>query len=100
MRRRVVLANLLVPVLGYIGWDQIETRALARDIAAIAARGEPTTVDAIPNGGDTTERYQAARVYAAAAEHVRALPQEITFRLPRLDVDSGGILPACSAAAA
>ena len=74
--------------MAYVVWDQIETRALAREIAAIAARGEPTTVAAIPTGGDTSERQLAARVYAAAAEHVRALPPEITFRLPRLDVDS------------
>ena len=88
MRSRVILANLLVPVVAYVAWDQYETRTLARQIAAIAARGEPTTLNAIPTGGDTPERYQAARVYAAAAEHVRALPQQITFRLPNLDVDS------------
>ena len=50
-------------------------------------------MDAIPTGGDTSERQLAARVYAAAAEQVRALPREITFRLPRIDVDSVAVPP-------
>ena len=78
----------MVPVAAWIIWDRYETRALARDVAALAARGEPTTVDAIPRGGETRDRYHAARVYAVAAEHVTALPADTTFRLPRLDVDS------------
>ena len=86
--RRVILANLLVPVIAWIVWDQYERRAFARDVAALAARGEPTSADALATGGDTPERYQAARVYAAAAEHVRALAPDLTFRLPRIDVDS------------
>ncbi len=78
----------MVPVLAWIVWDQVETRALARDIAALAARGEPTSVDAMMVGADTPERYHAARVYAAALERTAALPPEVTFRLARLDVDS------------
>lgn len=86
--RRVILANLLVPVVAWIVWDQYERRAFAREVAALAARGEPTSTEALAVGGDTRERYQTARVYAAAAEHVRALTPELTFRLQRIDVDS------------
>lgn len=78
----------MVPVVAWIVWDLYETRALARAIAALAARGEPTSVASIPRGGETRERYHAARVYAAAAEHVGAMTPAVTFRLPRLDVDS------------
>ncbi|HET7694946.1 MAG TPA: hypothetical protein VFK57_04505 [Vicinamibacterales bacterium] len=39
-------------------------------------------------GGDTPERRQAARIYAAAAEQAAALEPELTFRLSRIDVDS------------
>ena len=77
-----------MPVVAYVVWDQIETRALAsRDRRDCRARRAD-------DGGSDPDRWRharaalAARVYAAAAEHVRALPPEITFRLPRLDVDS------------
>jgi hypothetical protein len=84
---RLVSAVLVFVIVCSVVWDQAEQRALSREIDAIAARGEPTTVlDA--TGADTPERHDAARIYAAAAERVRALPQEMTFRLPRLDVDS------------
>ena len=82
----------MVPVAAWIVWDHLETRALARDIAALAARGEPTTGAAIPSGADTQERRHAARVYAAAVEHASALPPNLTFRLPRLDVDSPNVV--------
>jgi hypothetical protein len=85
---RVFLGLIGAIAISAIVWDQVETRALARDIDAIAARGEPTTVDAIAAGGDTPERYDAARIYHAAAERVRQLPPEVTFRLERTDVDS------------
>ena len=86
--RRVILANLMVPVIAWFVWDQVERRALARDVAALAARGEPTTAAAMPAGADTQQRRHAARVYAAALEHAQALQPEVTFRLSRLDVDS------------
>lgn len=86
--RRVILANLLVPVVAWIVWDQYERRAFARDVAALAARGEPISVEALAVGGDTPERHQAARVYVAAAEHVQSLTPALTFRLQRIDVDS------------
>lgn len=86
--RRVLLANLMVPVVAWIVWDQVETRALKRDVAALEARGEPTSLAMLATGGDTPERYQAARMYAAAAERAAALQPELTFRLSSLDVDS------------
>lgn len=86
-------ARALVGLLGavaisLVAWDLIESRALAARIEAIAARGEPTSVDAIPRGADTAERYDAARIYAAAADRAGQLPRDVTFRLPRIDVDS------------
>jgi hypothetical protein len=88
MTRRVILANLLVPIAAWVIWDQYETRALARQIAALAARGEPTSATVLPSGAETPEQHLAARVYAAAAEHAGRMPPESTFRLPRIDVDS------------
>ena len=85
---RVLLGLVGAVAIASIAWDVIESRALARRIEAIAARGEPTSLDAIPKGADTTERYDAARIYAAAAERARDLPAEVTFRLARIDVDS------------
>ena len=89
-RRSILPALLLLLVVGYVTWDQVEMRALARDIDAIAARGEPVTVVDYAPGADTPERHDAARAYAAAAERARAMPTELTFRLPRLDVDATG----------
>lgn len=66
----------------------MESRGLAKDIAAIAARGEPTTLAADPAGAGTSERSDAARIYAAAAERVHELPADGAFRLWRIDVDA------------
>ena len=90
--RRVILANLAVPVIAWIIWDRYERRALAREIAALAARGEPTSAEAIATGGDTPDRYQAARLYASAAQYAADLPPGATFRLPRIDVDSVAVV--------
>jgi hypothetical protein len=84
---RLVSAILLFVIVCYTVWDQAEQRALARDIDSIAARGEPITVGDV-SGADTPERHDAARIYAAAAERYRAMPQELTFRLQRLDLDT------------
>ena len=84
---RLVSAILVFVIVCYVVWDQAEQRALARNIDAIAARGEPITA-ADAAGADTPERHDAARIYAAAAERYRAMPQELTFRLPRLDLDT------------
>jgi hypothetical protein len=86
-RPRLVSAVLLFLIVCYVVWDQAEQRALAHDIEAIAARGEPIKVLAA-TGADTPERHDAARIYAAAAERFSAMPQELTFRLPRLDLDA------------
>jgi hypothetical protein len=85
---RLVLFVLLSAFAGYVVWDQVESRRLARAIAEIEARGEPITIDDTPVGADTPERHDAARIYAAAAERERELPSEHTFRLWTIDVDS------------
>lgn len=85
---RILGLVLLASVAGYIIWDRIEARALARDIAAIAARGEPITTAEPPHGADTPERLEAAQLYAAAASRVAALTPEDTLNLWRVDVDS------------
>lgn len=90
---RAVLVILLVPILGYVVWDQVESRALARQLAAIAARGEPISTVEEPFGADTGERHDAARIYAAAARRVVQLPSERTFGLWRIDVDNLGGQP-------
>src|SRR6185436_13660322 len=84
---RLVSAVLVFVIVCYVVWDQAEQRAVARDIDAIAARGEPITVADV-RSADTPERHDAARIYAAAAERFRAMPQEVTFRVPQLDLDS------------
>lgn len=84
---RLISAVLIFVIVCYVGWDQAEQRALAQDIEAIAARGEPITVGGL-TGADTPERHDAARIYAAAAERFRAMPQEVTFRIPQLDLDT------------
>ena len=88
LARRIVPAFLLLLVMAYVTWDMVEGRALAGDIDAIAARGEPVTLRDHVFGADTPERHDAARIYAAALERVKAMPQDVTYRLPRLDVDN------------
>jgi len=85
---RILVALLLILFAGYLVWDQIEVRALRRQIDAIAARGEPVAIDDTPVGADTPERHDAARIYAAAAEREREFLPEYTFRLWVIDVDS------------
>jgi hypothetical protein len=85
---KILAAVLLLPPAAYIIWDQVESRALAREIAAIAARGEPVTTDEQPGGADTPERHDAARIYAAAAQRQRALGPEASFGAWSVDVDS------------
>jgi hypothetical protein len=87
-RRRTVLAILLIPAIAYVVWDQFETRGLRRDIAEIAARGEPVTIDDPESAVLTTEQRHAARLYATAAERVQEVAREDASRYLRLDVDN------------
>ena len=66
----------------------METRGLRRDIAAIAARGEPVTVDDPESVVLTTEQRDAARIYATAAERVQDVARDDASRYLRLDVDN------------
>lgn len=84
-----VLISLLV-------WDQVESRSLAREIAAIAQRGEPTSVPDPEGVALTPEQREAARWYAGAAERATEVVRQDGSRAGRVDVD--GVVPADVAA--
>jgi hypothetical protein len=90
--RRIALAAVLCLAAGYVIWDRIEARGLARDIAAIAARGEPIT-DAPKPLELTAEQRQAARAYATAVERLQDEMSDDAFRYRRLDVDNPASSP-------
>jgi hypothetical protein len=86
--RRFVFWTLLLVAGAYFAWDRIEAAGLARDIARIAARGEPTRA-ADDNGADLTrEQRDAARIYATAVERLQEDTRDEAFRYQRLDVDN------------
>jgi hypothetical protein len=91
--RRVVLALLILTLVGYVVWDQVETRGLRRDIAAIAARGEPIATDDPESAVLTPEQRDAARIYATAAERVQDVARDDASRYLRLDVDNPATQP-------
>ena len=86
--RRVVLAVLVLALVGYLLWDQVESRGLQRDIDAIAARGEPIAVEDPEAIELTPEQRDAARIYATATQRVQELAREDASRHLRLDVDN------------
>jgi hypothetical protein len=86
--RRFIPAILILALIGYVVWDQVETRGLRRDIAAIAARGEPVTVHDPESVDLSAEQRHAARLYATAAERVQDVKREDASQYLRLDVDS------------
>jgi hypothetical protein len=73
-------------------WDQIEMRSLARDIGAIAARGELISVPDRESVELTAGQREAARWYAGAAERARDAARQDGSRVGRVDVDS--VVPA------
>src|SRR3954468_3449498 len=78
-RRLIVLVVLLIPLAVHAVWDQIEARRLAREIAAIAQRGEPVNVTAWRQAPADAELRRAAALYAAAADLARSLSPGFAF---------------------
>jgi len=64
--RRFIVGFLVVAIASYLIWDQLEARRLAREIAAIAARGEPVHY----GDGEPLPRTQEERE-ASGADHAR-----------------------------
>src|SRR5438067_7013484 len=88
--RRFVFGFLLVAITSYLIWDQIEARRLARDIAAIAARGEPVHYgdgEPVPR---TQEQREASNLYRQAAILAMDPAADDNHRAGRLDLDTPG----------
>jgi hypothetical protein len=66
-RALIVTVIVLIPVVIHGVWDQIEATRYAREIAAIAARGEPVSLRDRTRPLPTSDEQRAARLYAAAA---------------------------------
>jgi hypothetical protein len=86
--RRHFLIVIAVALAAYIVWDRLEARWLAEDIAAIAARGEPTALDAGLPQPKNDEQREAADLYAQAA--ATALESNDNGRAARIDVEKPG----------
>jgi hypothetical protein len=84
---QVVMAPVVLLILGFVAWDQVESRGLARDVASIAARGEPVGIPAPAAVVLTPEQRDAARLYAGAAERAQDVAREAGQRIRRIDVD-------------
>lgn len=67
-RALIVTVILLIPYAIHGVWDQIEATLYGREIAAIAARGEPVSVAPLGYPLGTSDQRRAARLYAAAAD--------------------------------
>src|SRR5437868_6936932 len=88
--RRLVFGFVLVASASYLIWDQIESRRLAREIAAIAARGEPVHYgdgEPVPR---TQEQREASSLYRQAAELATDPAADDNHRASRLDLDQPG----------
>jgi hypothetical protein len=90
---RSLIGLLGAVVISAIVWDQIETRALDREIAEIAARGEPTSAPDPESVELTNEQREAARWYAGAAERAKQATSGDgpAFGLSRVDIDNPAI---------
>lgn len=72
VRRRLIAAVIiLLPLAVHAVWDQIESTLLAREIAAIAAKGEPVNVVSRRAAVPDPELRRSAGLYAAAADLAR-----------------------------
>ena len=59
---------IALPVLAHAAWDYTESRRLRARVDAIAAKGEPTSIDQVRQYRNLTEsEREAARLYRAAA---------------------------------
>jgi hypothetical protein len=88
--RRYVLGFLLVAIASYLIWDQIEARRLARDIAAIGARGEPVHYGDGETLPRTQEQREASNLYRQAAALAMDPSADDNHRASRLDLDTPG----------
>jgi hypothetical protein len=64
----IVLVIVLVPLAGHAVLDQIEASWFAREVARLAARGEPVSLSFQESVLPAEEQRKAARLYAAAAD--------------------------------
>jgi hypothetical protein len=67
----IVLVVILMPFAVHAIWDQVESMMLARDVAAIAQRGEPVNVVSRREPLRDPELRRSAALYAAAAKLAR-----------------------------
>jgi hypothetical protein len=88
--RRIILGVLLVAIASYVIWDQIEARRLAREIAAIAARGEPVHFGDGDPQPRTQEQREASNLYRQAAALAMDPAADDNHRAGRLDLDRPG----------
>jgi hypothetical protein len=78
-RGLIVAVVLLAPLAIHAVWDQVESTLLARDIAAIARRGEPVNVVTRRAALSDPESRRSAALYAAAADLARWQSQGYAF---------------------
>jgi hypothetical protein len=83
---RAILIALAAGFAGYVAWDRVEAHRLSNDIAAIAARGEPTDLSSLDAAPETPQQQEAAQLYAEAAARAREISQQDS-RVQRVDVD-------------
>jgi hypothetical protein len=88
--RRLALVAIGIAFAAYIAWGRVEAHRLREAVAAIAARGEPTTYDAVGPVPQTAEQHEAAALYAQAAELAYERDTDENHRASRLDVDAPG----------
>jgi hypothetical protein len=88
--RRYILGFLLVTIASYLIWDQVESRRLGREIAAIAARGEPVYVGDGDPQPRTQEQREASSLYRQAALFAMDPAADDNHRASRLDLDRPG----------
>ena len=86
-RRLIVAVVILLPLAIHAVWDQIESTLLAREIAAIARRGEPVNVTSDRFTLTDPEERQAASLYAAAAQLARWQAQADGHNMARKDIE-------------
>jgi hypothetical protein len=101
MKRRrllVVVVIVLVPLAVHAIWDQAESTLLAREISALARRGEPVNVVANRLPLASAEQRQAAALYAAAAGLARWQSRDDNYTMTAKDVESRTADPRLEAA--
>jgi len=88
--RRIALVAIGIAFAAYVVWGRVEAHRLRAAVEAIAARGEPTTYDAVGPAPQTAEQHEAAALYAQAAELAYERDTDENHRASRLDLDAPG----------